>query len=306
MQKKKILVIGSTNLDFIINMKKIPVPGETVMGDSLEIAFGGKGANQAYACGNLGGDIVFLCAVGSEKESDQMLSSLSKAGVDITHVLVNKEQPTGRAYIYVNEQGNNCIVVVAGSNNLCTEEYIKQNHAILEQADIIMLQMEIPLSAVCYAVREANRLGKTVILNPAPMPDSFPEELLPLIDYLTPNETELEHVSGMAVRDIPSARKAAELLLKKGLKNVIVTLGKRGALLVGQNGSRHFPATDTPVVDTTAAGDTFNAGFAVYLSERRPVDSAITFANCAAGISVTRKGAQPSIPKRSEIDETQI
>ncbi len=301
MNKEQILVVGSSNLDYVINMENIPVVGETVMGTSFEMAFGGKGANQAYACARLGGNTCFLSAVGMDKDTDLMLQNFEKEKADISHILRLEQDPTGRAYIYVNAQGNNCIVVVSGANSSCTPAYLETCLPELEKANLVMLQMEIPQESVYYMIEQAYRLQKPILLNPAPAPDFIPDEILKKLDYITPNETELQKLTGILVEDLSSAKVAASTLIKKGVKNVIVTLGNNGALLVNHETCAHFPGKKVPVVDSTAAGDTFNAALAVYLTENHSIAEAIQFANYAGALSVSKKGAQSSVPKRSEV-----
>ncbi len=299
---KKILVIGSSNIDVSIRAESIPKAGETVKGVSVSLNAGGKGANQAVACSRLGGMTGFVTVLGTEG-GESLLSLFRESGIDCRGITVLDGKQTGTAYITVDNNGKNTIVVIPGTNYDCTSEYIKSNDQLLQEADIIILQLEIPEEAVDWAIRRGSELGKTIILNPAPAPDSLNPEWLSRIDYLTPNETELERISGLPVSSAEEAAAAARSLIAKGVKNIIATLGGSGALLVSSALTEQFTPPDIKVVDTTAAGDTFNGAFAVYLAEGRSIADAIRFANAAATLSVSRKGAQSSIPTRKETED---
>lgn len=299
---KKILVVGSSNIDIVVGTKSLPAPGETVHGLSVDKKPGGKGANQAVAAGKLGGDVTFLSAIGNEDDSSILLNMFELSGLHVDHLLRTTTQ-TGTAYILVDENGRNSIVAVPGANNECTTEYLESCKEVFDEADIILLSLEIPQESVEYSIRLGAEKGKSIILNPAPAPESFNESLYSCIDYITPNETELGKMSGMTVSSDEEIVKAATTLLEKGVRNVLVTLGGRGAMLVNSSGHKVFTPPDITVVDTTAAGDTFNGAVCVYLAEGRSIEDAITFANNASTISVSRKGAQTSIPFRKEVEE---
>mgnify|MGYP003196139734 FL=1 len=298
----KILVFGSSNADMILKTVNIPQKGETVRCEDYKNAAGGKGANQACACAKLGADTVFLSAVGSDQFADMVLSSLRAAGTDVSRVLKSASQSTGFAVINVDSVGENTIVVVPGANQLCTEEYISENLAAIADADICLVQLELPGKSVYEFIRQAKLCGKTVIFNPAPASKDIPDDIYDGLDYITPNETEIAQITGMAAESEAEIAAAAERLLEKGVKNVIVTIGSKGVIHVSSEGARRYPAYKVKSVDTTAAGDTFNAGLAVALLEGKGLQDAISFGNAAAGISVTRNGAQPSIPSREEVD----
>lgn len=300
--KKKILIIGSLNVDMVIEMKHMPVVGETVLGTKLAYIPGGKGANQACAAAKLGGDVKMLGCVGRDEFGDIQKNNLSACGVDTENFKRSEANGTGTASIYVDEGGNNSIVVVAGANKECDVPYLKENDKVLQACDYIILQMEIPYEAIFYAVRRAKELGKTVILNPAPAPEELPDEILGCIDYITPNETELMKICKRSGNTIEDFTEGAKLLLEKGVKNVLVTLGERGALLINENMAEIFPTRKVASVDTTAAGDCFNGAFAVALAEGKGEKEAVMFANAASSIAVTRNGAQTSIPDREETD----
>lgn len=301
MEKAKILVIGSLNMDWIIKVSHTPVAGETIMGQFMKEVPGGKGGNQAYAVGSLGGDVIMLGAIGNDDAGKKLIATLDKAGVKTTSIEVNSAHPSGMALIYINEEGDNSIVVLPNANQTVSKETISNHTALIEAADIILLQMEIPLAAVYESIQIAHKFQKLIILNPAPAPSSIPDDILRQVDYLIPNETELEILSGCSIQTLEDAKIAAQHLIQKGVKNIITTLGSQGALLVNQQGCTHFPGHPVKAIDTTAAGDSFNAAIAVYLSEGKSLEEAIKFANRVASITVTRSGAQSSIPYRHEV-----
>lgn len=297
-----ILVIGSLNMDLSIAMNRMPLVGETVLGGELTYNLGGKGANQAYAAGRLGGTVKMLGCVGCDRFGADQRESLAACGVDVSGLRESGELPTGTAVIYVDAEGNNSIVVVAGANQACDTAYLKENDRLFQWCDYILMQMEIPLEAIEYAAGRARELGKKVILNPAPAPDALSEELLSRVDYLTPNETELMKLSGVSGTGMEAVRQGVKRLLDKGLRCAVVTLGGEGALLADKNGLRTYAARKVEAVDTTAAGDCFNGAFAVALAEGKSEDEAVLFANMASSIAVMKKGAQSSIPSREELE----
>ncbi len=299
---KSILVIGSLNMDIVIKVDKQPEIGETVLGDELSYIPGGKGANQAYAVGSLGGCITMLGCVGNDNFGEQQKKQLASRKVNVSHLKVCNNKPTGTAIIYINSTGDNSIVVIPGANQECDVEYLKGNDSLFAQCDYVLIQMEIPLETIYYAIARAKELGKTVILNPAPAPNGILQICLEQIDYITPNETELLKLSGEKELDMMSIEKGAKTLIKKGVKNVIVTMGERGSLFVSENEMYSYPARKVQAIDTTAAGDCFCGAFVVGLAEGKKVSEAIRFANAASSIAVTRKGAQSSIPTREETD----
>ena len=296
--KKGILVIGSLNMDLSIDLAKMPVTGETILGRGIAYKAGGKGANQACAAGKLGGRVRMLGCVGQDEFGQKLVKSLSESGVETDYIKESRDLPTGTAVIYVDDNGDNSIVVIPGANMACDIEYLKAQDEQFHWCDYVVLQMEIPYEAVWYSVKRAKELGKMVILNPAPAPDEIPEEILSLVDYLTPNETEIIALNGKSKDDI---REGAEKLLSRGVSNVIATLGDRGALLVNRYGETFYPARKVVSVDTTAAGDCFNGAVVAALAEGQSEAEAILFANIASSIAVTRKGAQESLPIREEV-----
>lgn len=299
---KKIVVAGSSNIDFVLRVKDMARKGETIQAKSLEKIPGGKGANQACAVGKLGGDCVFLSAVGADDFGRQLMKSLSDANVSVEQMLQADHTPTGMAVIAVNDDGENSIMIVQGANGLCNEEYFSNHCSAIEEAEYVLIQLETPKDDVYNLINRCKKEGKTIVLNPAPAPDSIPDDVLQGLDYITPNETELEKIASMKTETMAQIEEAASELLNRGVRNVIVTVGSKGALLCNSQGKKLYPAYPAVAVDTTAAGDTFNAGFVVGLAEGMPLSEAIQRANAAASISITRKGAQTSIPTREEVE----
>lgn len=299
----KILVIGSLNMDLVVNVKHMPQIGETLLADRLEFIPGGKGANQAYALGKLGADVTMLGAVGNDSYGDIQIDGLKAVGVDTTHIARINGVNTGIALINVNEHGDNSIIVVQGANKYVSKEYIDRNLKVIEESDIVIFQLEIPIETVTYAAKKAKELGKTVILDPAPAPDDLPAELLSNVDIIKPNETELVKLTG--IEEVDSCiSKAVDSIKKQGVKTVIVTLGGKGSFVSAQNDVIKYISTqDVKVIDTTAAGDSFIASMALYLSKGKDIISAVEFANNVASISVTRKGAQSSMPSMEEVEK---
>ena len=303
---EKILVIGSANMDFVINVDRLPVKGETILSSSFGQHPGGKGANQAIAVAKLGGQVSMIGAVGKDKYAEQLLSNLNEFHVE-TSGIARVDTNTGLAFIYVNKMGENCIVVSPGANNYLNTEQIDK--MLKSERDIgwIILQMEIPETFAEYVIKKAYSLGKKVVLNPAPAPpNGYPGELYTMLDLITPNETELQKLTNLPVDSIEDIIYAAKILHNKGAARVIVTCGKNGAVLVDYKNVSHFPAPEVNAIDSTAAGDTFTAAIVCALSENKSINEAIEFANCAASITVTREGAISSIPTRDEVDRALI
>ena len=262
---------------------------------------GGKGANQACAAGKLGADVTMLGAVGKDMYADIQKSSLSQAGVDISHLVERDKESTGLAIITVNAEGDNSIIVIQGANATLSEKDIDDNLELIRQSDIVIFQLEVPLETVLYAAKKAKEFEKTVILDPAPVPKEFPEELYRYIDIIKPNETELGMLTGI---DNPEQhlKEAVDCLKKKGVKDVLVTLGDKGVYLEDKNSeTERIPAMKVQAVDTTAAGDSFTAALAIMLAEGKSLREAAIFANYVSAIVVTRKGAQSSIPTLEEV-----
>lgn len=295
---KKAVVIGSLNLDYSIGLRQMPRPGETVSADTLTLTPGGKGANQAYALGKLGCRTAMIGAVGHDDAGKLLLDNLTKAGVDISGI-ARREQPTGQAFITVDASGENSIIILSGANGTLEPSDLEANRALLASADCIVMQLEVPIETVLYGAKLAHRLGKMVVLDPAPAVPDLPEELIRLADFIKPNETELSILTGMPADTVDQCEAAAQRLLEKGAGTVLVSLGSKGVLAVGEGKSIVVPARKVQAVDSTAAGDCFTAAFvSAYEGD---VEAALRYANTAAAIAVSRPGAQASIPSAEEV-----
>lgn len=299
----KLVVLGSINADHILNVKQFPQPGETVRGEHYQVAFGGKGANQAVAAGRSGADITFIACVGNDDIGASIKKQLHLDNIKTECIDVIKDETTGVALIYVNQQGENIIGINAGANAQLTPEMLTRYQQKVIEADAILMQLESPIDTVRMAAEIAKRNNTKVILNPAPA-QSLPDSLLSLVDIITPNETEAEHLTGIAVNDEKGAQAAAEALHQKGISKVMITLGSRG-VWYSEKGAQGkiISAFRVKAVDTIAAGDTFNGAYVTALLEGKADEEAIIFAHAAAAIAVTRPGAQPSVPWRKEIDQ---
>jgi len=301
MGKPKIVVVGSSNTDMIIQLERIPRPGETVLGGQFAMAAGGKGANQAVAAARAGGDVVFVARVGADMFGEQAMTGLVRDKICVDYIVRDKQAPSGVALIFVAKDGQNSIAVAAGANaRLCVAD-VRRAARTISSAKALVLQLEIPLPTVQAAINIAAKSRVPVILNPAPA-RPLSDRLLARVSVLTPNETEAELLTGVSVADESAAERAAEKLLSQGVGTVILTMGARGAFVMNRGLKAMVPGFKVKAVDTTAAGDVFNGALAVALAEGKPLLEAVRFANAAAAISVTRLGAQPSAPKRSEIE----
>lgn len=296
----RILVIGSSNTDMVIKAEKLPAPGETILGGTFLMNPGGKGANQAVAAARLGGKVTFVTKRGNDLFGNQAVGLLMREGIDTQYVVKDLEFPSGVALITVDSTGENSIVVAPGSNGNLLKEDIPPVIFETGKYEILLLQLEVPMSTVEYCAVTASEYGIKVILNPAPA-HILSDYLLTHIWLITPNETEAEIITGVAITDIVSAEKAAEIIQEKGVKNVIITLGETGAFVKTENYAGLISGIKVNPVDTTAAGDVFNGALAVAISEGKVLTDAVIFANKAASISVTRMGAQASAPYRNEI-----
>ena len=297
----RIVVVGSSNTDMILKVDRIPKPGETILGGEFITAAGGKGANQAVAAARAGGDVTLVARVGRDMFGEQAVAGFVAAGINADYVQYD-ESPSGVALIFVAKDGENSIGVGGGANGKLTPTDVAQAAGAFAVADVVVLQLETPLETVQAAAELANNSGAAVVLNPAPA-QPLPDELLQQVSILTPNETETELLTGIKVNDDASCARAAEILLDKGVKTAIITLGSRGAFVASRTMQQSVSGFKVQPIDTTAAGDTFNGALAVAIAEGLPIIEAIRFANAAAAISVTRMGAQPSAPSRAEIDE---
>jgi len=299
--KPKIIVVGSSNTDMVIKTKRIPAPGETVLGGTFFINAGGKGANQAVAASRLGGTVSFICKTGSDIFGQQAVAGLKKENINTEFIFTDTQKPSGVALITVDENAENCIVVAPGANASLSVGDIGEIENFIVQAEIILMQLEIPLETVAHIANFAAKNKITVILNPAPACE-LPDELLKNISIITPNENEAEKLTGITVTDIRTAEQAAKSLFNRGVETVIITLGAEGALLLSRDKVIHIPGYKVNPIDTTAAGDVFNGALTMAISEKKSLEEAIDFACKAAAISVTRLGAQASAPFAHEIE----
>jgi len=296
----EVVVVGSINMDLVARTATLPVPGETVPGLSFATIPGGKGANQAVAVARLGARTAMIGCVGEDAFGRELRAGLEADGIDCLGVREIPGVSSGVALILVDGAGRNCIVVVPGANGRLEAAQVDGLPDLLAPARIVLLQLEVPLETVEHCALEARRRGSLVVLNPAPA-RRLPERLVASADYLVPNEVEAAALTGTAVGSVEDASRAAEQLRKAGSGRVLVTLGERGVVSAGPEGVRHHPARPVRAVDSTAAGDTFIGGLCASLVRGRPLDDAIAFAQAAAAISVTRPGAQPSIPYEREL-----
>ncbi|RNC84678.1 MAG: ribokinase [Balneola sp.] len=302
MSPNKIVVVGSSNTDMVIYSDRIPRPGETILGGTFKMNPGGKGANQAVAAARLGGNVSFVSSIGSDIFGKESLSNFNEAGIDSQYVSIQAGTPSGVALILVDAQGENSIAVASGANSSITTADIDKATPAIQAAQFMLIQLEIPLPIVSYCLEIAEQENCKVILNPAPA-QALDDKDLQRISIITPNETEAEILTGITVTDLESARKAATALRDKGIEYVIITLGSQGAYVLTSTMDQIIPTQKVTAVDTTAAGDTFNGALAVALSENMELKEAVAFANRAAAISVTRKGAQASVPFRKELTD---
>ncbi len=296
----KIIVIGSCNTDMVVKANRLPVPGETILGGTFYMNPGGKGANQAITAARLGANITFISKVGYDLFGLQAMEIYKSEKINTDYVFTDQIKPSGVALISVDSFGENCIIVASGANqSLSPEDIDKAKDRILE-ADIVLMQLEIPMQTVEYAASMAYDYGKKVILNPAPV-SALSNHFLKKVYAVLPNRIETEMLSGIKVIDEESAYKAAKAISSKGVENVVITLGKEGAFVKERDSFVMTPATEVETIDTTGAGDVFCGAVSVYLSEGHSLIESVRFANAAAAIAVTRMGAQSAIPYRSEV-----
>ncbi len=296
----KVVVIGSLNMDLVTRASRLPRAGETLIGQTFSTVPGGKGANQAVAAARLGADVAMIGCVGSDAYGTQLREALRVEGINCQAVST-VEGSSGVALIVVDDSSQNAIVIVAGSNGELTPASLQAFDAVLQAAEVIVCQLEVPMATVGHALKRGRELGKTVILNPAPASAPLPPEWYASIDYLIPNESEATALSGVTVDSLDSARVAALQLVQAGAGKVIITLGAQGALFSDGHVFEHLVAPKVKAVDTTAAGDTFVGGFAAALANGKSEAEAIRFGQVAAALSVTRAGAQPSIPTLHDV-----
>ena len=305
MLSPKIIVVGSSNTDMVVKSQKIPAPGETVTGGEFLLAAGGKGANQAVAAARLGATVVFITRVGSDMFGEQAISGYVKEGINVDWAIRDPKYPTGVALILVDERGENLISVASGANHYLSPDDIRRAESVFQDADQVIVQLETPLDTLQATAEIAKKYGVPLLLDPAPAPQTpLSVELLSMISCIKPNENEAEKLTGVTINGVPSAQKAADKLLQLGVANVIITLGTQGALVVEKPGvGTLVPAHSVNAVDSTAAGDAFSGALAVAWGNGQTLSDAARFAAKAAAISVTKMGAQPSLPTLKEVLE---
>ncbi len=298
----QVSVVGSIHMDFFILMDHLPVPGETVLGKSFTMQPGGKGANQAVAAARLGAKTYMVGRVGGDIFAEEVLNNFRRNGVDVSYVRRDPETHTGVAFIFVDSRGENMIAVAPGADARVSTHDVDSAIDVISSSDVLMLQLEIPIETVVYAAKVAWEHNVKVVLNPAPA-RTLPEEIYGYIHVLTPNRIEAQMLSGVRIESREDIVKAAHVLMDKGVENVVITLGAEGALLVSEEGVYHIPAFKVRPVDTTGAGDAFNAALAVAIAEGRSLREAVRLANAAAAIKITRVGAQAGLPYRRDLEE---
>ena len=299
-QGAAVAVVGSSNTDMILRVARVPRTGETLLGGEFSTAPGGKGANQAVAAARAGGCVAFVARLGRDSLGDAALAGFRREGIAVSHVVRDPARPSGVALIFVGRDGENSIGVAGGANQRLSPRDVAAARGVISKARVLLLQLETPLRTVEAAARLASKAKVQVVLNPAPA-QPLSDRLLRRVSVLTPNETEASLLTGIGVKDIPSAVRAARSLKRRGVGTVIITLGAKGALVADGQGEHWVRGFKVKAVDTTAAGDVFCGALAVRLAEGSPLLEAVRFAHAAAAISVTRAGAQPSIPSRREI-----
>ena len=297
----KIIVIGSSNTDMVIKSKRFPKPGETIMGDEFLIFQGGKGANQSVAVARAGGDVHFVCRVGNDSFGSNAINHYKAEGIHVSGIVQDENVSTGIAFITVNDDGENTIIVASGANAFLTVDQVIHAIETIQDSDWLITQLETPLDVIVYLANFAREKQKHLILNPAPAA-VLPDEVYKGLFLITPNETETQLLTGIEVIDEASMKKAADIFKSKGVQNTLITLGSKGAYVSTENFTGLIETIKVNAVDTTAAGDVFNGALVVALSEEKSWKAAVEFACKAASISVTRMGAQASAPTRQEIE----
>jgi ribokinase len=300
--KAEVVMVGSLGMDLIFQVPRLPRVAETLLSRSFSTAGGGKGGNQAVAAARLGAKVAMVACVGDDENGRILRATLEGDGIDCSAMRTMADDPTGTALIIVDDDGNNAILIAPGAYGRLSPEIVAGHASLLDAAKFVVCQLEVPAETVAWTIRHAHAAGAKVVLNPAPVLGPLPTDWFGVIDYLIPNEVEAEFLTGIAVTSPVSAQAAARHLRAAGAANVLVTLGAKGVFAATEDGvERHFPATPVAAVDTTAAGDVFVGGFVASLAAGRSVADAVGFGQAAAALSVTRHGAQPSIPRLEEI-----
>ena len=303
---KKISVVGSLSYDLVMQVPRRPRQGETIIGTAFNTFVGGKGNNQALAAARSGAKVSMIGRVGKDSFGDEVQNKQEKTGIDTSCLFRDEEVGTGIADILIDANGENSIAIAPQANGRLCAADIDKALPVLKESSYVLMQLEIPVPTVLYAAKKAKELGLTVVLNPAPAPaeGSLPDELLSLVDIIIPNQTEAEILTGIQVRDIPSGIEAAKVLQKKGLKQVIITMGEMGALLIDENKPAHMcPPFEIKVLDTTAAGDAFCGALVAALAKGNELEAAMHYACAAGALATTKLGAEPSLPKAEEIQK---
>ncbi len=300
-KKASVAVVGSSNMDLVVKSERIPAVGETILGGDFIMVPGGKGANQAVAAAKLGAKVNFIAKLGEDVFGSQSLANFKKVGVNTKHVVQTDEAASGVALITVDEAGNNVIVVAPGANGKLSAEDVKNAESAIAASSVLAAQLEIPIETVEFAAKLANKCGVPFILDPAPAQE-LSAELLSNVDVLTPNETEAQILTGIEVTDEESGRAATKKLLETGVKSVILTMGTKGFILADGRSMEFVPAKVVDAVDTTAAGDAFNGGLIFGLAQGKSLTDAAVFANNVAALSVTKMGAQSSMPTLEAVE----
>ena len=298
--KPKVVVIGSCNTDMVVKANRLPVPGETVLGGTFYMNPGGKGANQAIAASRLGAEVTFISKIGYDLFGLQALEIYKSEKINTEFIFTDQKSPSGVALISVDSFGENSIIVAPGASRSLSIEDINKAEEKIKEADIILMQLEVPIETAEFAATIANKYNRKVILNPAPA-STLSDTFLRNIHTILPNRIEAEMLSGIKVIDIESAHRAAKTIGDKGIENVVITLGKDGAYVKEKDKYAMIPAKQVETIDTTVAGDVFCGAFSVCLSEKHSLTEAVEFANAAAAIAVTRIGAQSAIPYKMEV-----
>lgn len=296
-----VCVVGSTNLDLTFRAARLPRPGETIIGQTFQVGFGGKGANQAVMAARLGARVTMVGKVGRDVFGEQLLRNFRDNQIDLSHVGIAGDQASGAASIVVDDQARNCILIVPGANGSLSPRDVRSAAVAIAVADVLLGQLEVPVDATLEAFRIARSSNVTTILNPAPAAP-MPDELLAFTDLCVPNETEVESLTGQPVHTWEQAETAAQCLSERGPRTVLVTLGDRGVLLMNGRNVERVPALTVPAVDTSGAGDAFIGSLAVFLAHGRSLNDAVRRANAVAAISVTRSGTQSSFPNSAEVE----